>query len=106
MLTHADVGVDPRQTSSGPAPAGTAVRQRGAYSRIRIVGNLCVAACALPGSEPAVRAKEIDDDPRQGPQAHHPYADEEDGRILHDGPRADYLQSEQERTRSTRCALR
>jgi hypothetical protein len=37
MLAHADGGVDPRQTSSGPSPAGTAVRQRGAYSRIRIV---------------------------------------------------------------------
>jgi hypothetical protein len=43
---HAAAGVDPRQTSSGPAPAGTHVRQRGAYSRIRIVLTFCVAACA------------------------------------------------------------
>lgn len=51
-------GVNPRPTSSGLAPAETLERQRGAHSRMARF-NLCVTACALPGSVFAVCAKEM-----------------------------------------------
>jgi hypothetical protein len=56
MLLAASIHAKPLQVLPRPGPT---VRQRGAYSRIRIVLSSCVAACALPGSEPVVGAKEI-----------------------------------------------
>ena len=58
-LSHAIGGAGPRQTSSGPAPAGTTAEAKG--GRLPDPHRptfLCVATSALPGSELEVRAKE------------------------------------------------
>lgn len=57
-LVHPDHGVDPRQTSSGPSPAGTRCEAKGGILPDPHVYNLCVAACTA-GESPVVRAKEM-----------------------------------------------
>src|SRR5918994_2103604 len=56
MLLAASIRAKPLEVPPRPGPV---VRQRGAYSRIRIVSNLCVAACTLPGSALVACAEEM-----------------------------------------------